>query len=227
MLTLENVSKEFVLSSGRRFNAVKDVSLDLNKGSVLGMMGDSGCGKSTTALIACRLLNQTSGKILLDNMDVSSHRRKALSQFRRSVQIVFQDPISAFDPLHTIRWSFSEAAAASGMTAEVQSERQDELCQSMDFPLCLLDRFPSEVSGGELQRAAIVRSLFIKPDYLILDEPTSMLDLSTQAQISRGILSIVQNDSIGILWITHDEALAKAVCDRILYMKDGMLVQQS
>lgn len=225
MLRLDKVSKDFLTGRRKRVQAVKSASFTMDRGEVVGLMGNSGCGKSTTALLACRLLNPTHGAVIFEGTDVTDCRRKGLTDFRMKVQIVFQDPVGAFDPMRTIDWSLREAVGRMEPGGGANASRQKELCQIMDFPLRLLDRHPTEMSGGELQRAAIVRSLMVHPKLLLLDEPTSMLDLSTQAQISRGILSIVALESVGVLWITHDDTLAKVVCDRVLMMKDGIVEQ--
>jgi peptide/nickel transport system ATP-binding protein len=224
MLRLENISKFFGAAQGKRFQVLSGINFNLKKGEIVGLMGDSGCGKTTTALIACKLIAPSSGSIYLDDIDVTQKNKKDLAVFRKNVQIVFQDPVSAFDPRHTIQWSLAEAAKTTSMLENEGERYQYDLCKILDFPIRLLDRYPHEMSGGELQRAAIIRPLLIHPQYLLLDEPTSMLDLSTQAQIVRSIQSIVKEKNVGVLWITHDEELAASICDRVLLMQSGKII---
>lgn len=226
MLCLENVKKHFNLGWGRTLKAVDEVDVALEEGEIVGLMGESGCGKTTTGLLACKLLAPTAGRVLLDGRDVTYDVGSDLKAFRKAVQIVFQDPLSAFNPRRTIAWSLKEAGEVTDDRPEEWKKRQEGLCSSFDYSIDLMTRFPHELSGGELQRAAIVRSLLVCPRFLIVDEPTSMLDLSTQAQIARGLRQRSQDQDMGILWITHDEELAAAVCDRVLLMEHGKIVSE-
>jgi peptide/nickel transport system ATP-binding protein len=226
MLRLDNISKIFDLGHGKYLHAVSEMSLTLMNGKIVGLMGDSGCGKTTTALIASRLITPSSGNIYLDDINMTQKNNKDIASFRKKVQIVFQDPVSAFNPRHTIRWSLAEAVKTTNKLENERIQNLKDLCKIFDFPIRLLDRYPHEMSGGELQRAAIIRPLLIHPKYLILDEPTSMLDLSTQAQIVRSLQLIVKQEKVGVLWITHDEELMSFLCDHVLLMQNGKIINE-
>lgn len=228
MLELARVSKTY--KSGfldrNTKTAVSDVSLQLRQGEILGLVGESGCGKSTLGRIAIRLLQPSSGRITLDGTDVTDLPEKRFREYRRKVQIIFQHPESALDPQFTLRESISESFNRVGIPREEQPARLEQLANEVNLPLDIIDRHPGQVSGGEIQRAALTRVLAFRPAYLVLDEPTSMLDVSVQAHILQLLKRKAKKDNIGMLFISHDLEVVKAMCDRVMVMKGGKIVEE-
>jgi peptide/nickel transport system ATP-binding protein len=203
-----------------------DVSLNVEKGRVIGLTGESGSGKTTMARIALRLTNPSSGSILLDGMEITHMSMKKLRPLRRHIQIVFQHPEGALDPEFRLRESIQEALLRSGVTRALLKERMEEACAEVDMPLELLDRYPSQVSGGEIQRAALARVLSFQPDYLFLDEPTSMLDVSVQAFILNLIKNRAIRDGMGVVLITHDIDIIRCMCSDVTVLSRGKIVDR-
>lgn len=220
MLELRHVTKIFKTGSGAKRTAVSSASLRLSPGETVGLLGESGCGKTTLAMVAMKLTRPDSGQVLLDGDDITGLGERAFRKSRGKVQMVFQNPISSFDPLRTNRWSLREAYDFFGRRPDL-----DEMAACFGLPADILDRRPAMVSGGEAQRVAIMRSLASDPEYLILDEPTSMLDLSIQASIMELLASIGKEAGWGTLLITHDVDLAACVCDRLYIMREGRIVE--
>jgi len=225
MLEAEGVGKRYRGErGGGTVWAVKDVSISLSPGEVVGLVGDSGCGKTTLAKIISRLIEPDQGRVMVDGEDVTSLRGRGLRRYRRSLQLVFQHPESALDPQHRIAWSVAEAYRAAGVPPSERRVRLDELVDRIAFPMDILERFPGEVSGGEIQRVALARALIMRPRYLILDEPTSMLDVSVQACILQSLKRLGPELGLGILLISHDEEVVKVMCDRVYRMDKGCII---
>jgi peptide/nickel transport system ATP-binding protein len=224
MLELDDVHVLFHSGSwpSRREHAALDgVSMQLRPGEILGVMGESGCGKTTMARVLCLLQHPTMGRVMLDGQDVSHSRGDDLQRFRRRVQIVFQHPESALNPRRNMEWSLREGIRASGIDPSAFPERREELIEALSIPEQIMSRFPHQVSGGEVQRIALARALAIRPDFLVLDEPTSMLDVSVQAHIMSTLLSYSRQAGTAILLVSHDRELVETFCHRILRMKEG------
>jgi len=228
MLELIRVSKTFrsgLLGTAAPV-AVQNVSLHLEKGQILGLIGASGCGKSTIARIAVRLLRPTAGRIKLDGKDVTTMPERLFRRYRRCIQIMFQHPEGALDPCYTLSESIDESFRRLTLPQKERDSLLNSLLAEVGLSHQVLDRRPDQVSGGEIQRAVLVRVLAFTPDYLVLDEPTSMLDLSVQAHILRLLGKKVRKDNIGLLFISHDLEVVRAMCDRVLVMKSGSIVEQ-
>jgi oligopeptide/dipeptide ABC transporter ATP-binding protein len=208
-------------------HAVDGVSLTIPAGTTLGLVGESGSGKSTFGRLVLRLLEPTSGTVLFDGDDVSRRRGTGLRPLRRAVQAVFQDPHSAFDPSSTILASLREPMTAHlQLSAADQRARAVELLELVGLGAAHLERFPSELSGGQLQRAAIARALVPEPRLVVLDEPVSSLDVSTQAQVVNLLRHLQQELGIAYLFIAHDLSIVRHVSDRIAVMYLGRIVEQ-
>jgi peptide/nickel transport system ATP-binding protein len=228
MLELIGVSKTFRTGfMGRnRKVAVDGVSLQLKEGEILGLVGESGCGKSTLGRMAVRLLPPSGGRIVLDGKDVTDMPEKKFREYRRRIQIIFQHPESALDPHFTLIDSVRESFNRLGIPKSEQTAVLERLADEVSLPLDILDRYPNQVSGGEIQRAVLTRVFAFKPRYLILDEPTSMLDVSVQAHILQLLKKKAREDRVGMLFISHDLEVVRAMCDRVMVMKEGRIIEE-
>lgn len=222
MLKAENISKSFIdRSSGKTFELLHDVSLEIKAGEAVALMGGSGSGKSTLARILLRLLPCDCGKIYFQGRDITQATAIDLSIFRRNVQFISQRPESFLDPRQTLGCSLQEAFTVFNLPYD--EEKIKEMLDLVKLNAELLQRYPHQVSGGEIQRICLVRALLLEPKLLILDEPTSMLDISVQAQILHLLRDIRQEKQLAYLFITHDKQLAKWLCDRVLHIDQGQL----
>lgn len=222
MLKAENISKSFVdRSDGKNFELLHDVSLELKSGEAVALMGGSGSGKSTLARILLRLLSCDSGKIYFQGQDITKATAKDLSIFRRNVQFISQRPESFLDPRQTLGSSLREAFNVFNLPYD--EEKIKDMLDLVKLNAELLQRYPHQVSGGEIQRICLVRALLLEPKLLVLDEPTSMLDISVQAQILHLLRDIRMEKQLAYLFITHDKQLAKWLCDRVLHIEQGQL----
>lgn len=224
MLKAENISKSFIdRSSGKTFELLHDVSLEIKAGEAVALMGGSGSGKSTLARILLRLLSCDSGKIYFQGQNITQATGKDLSIFRRNVQFISQRPESFLDPRQTLGSSLREAFIVFNLPYD--EEKIKEMLDLVKLNAELLQRYPHQVSGGEIQRICLVRALLLEPKLLVLDEPTSMLDISVQAQILHLLRDIRKEKQLAYLFITHDKQLAKWLCDRVLHIEQGKLKQ--
>lgn len=228
MLELRNISKYYKsgLFDSHPSIAVEDVSLTLEQGEIIGIFGESGCGKSTIARIAARLLDPSAGEIILKGHDITKLNDQALKKYRSMVQIIFQHPEEAFNPLYSIKSSIFEGYARLGVPKNERINLLEHIAKRVNLPLEIIDRYPGQVSGGEIQRAVLARTLAFNPEFLILDEPTSMLDVSVQAHILNIIRNICDEENTGVLLISHDMDVVKAMCDRVIVMKEGTIVER-
>lgn len=222
MLKAENISKSFIdRSSGKNFELLHDVSLEIKASEAVALMGGSGSGKSTLARILLRLLPCDSGKIYFQEQEISNAAGKDLKNFRRNVQFISQRPESFLDPRQTLGCSLKEAFTVFNLSYD-----EDKIKVMLDLVKLnaeLLQRYPHQVSGGEIQRICLVRALLLEPKLLILDEPTSMLDISVQAQILHLLRDIREEKHLAYLFITHDKQLAEWLCDKFLHIEQGRL----
>lgn len=222
MLKAENISKSFIdRSSGKTFELLHDVSLEIKAGEAVALMGGSGSGKSTLARILLRLLSCDSGKIYFQGQNITQATGKDLSIFRRNVQFISQRPESFLDPRQTLGSSLREAFIVFNLPYD--EEKIKEMLDLVKLNAELLQRYPHQVSGGEIQRICLVRALLLEPMLLVLDEPTSMLDISVQAQILHLLRDIRREKQLAYVFITHDKQLAKWLCDRVLHIEQGQL----
>lgn len=222
-----NVSKAFASRRlfGRALPAVRDVSLRVDAGETLAVIGASGCGKSTLGRLLLGLLRADSGTVLLDDVDTASVSRVRRGALRRKMQILFQHPYAAFDPRFSLRASLVEPLLLHRRATAREAHRKvDALTVGFGMPADILDRYPHQVSGGQLQRLGLARVLTLEPDVLVLDEPTSMLDVSVQAQVLELLQAVQRERGISYLFITHDLDVACAVAHRIAVMDQGMIV---
>ena len=222
MLKAENISKSFIdRSSGKSFRLLQDVSLGIAPGEAVALMGGSGSGKSTLARLLLRLLPCDAGKIYFRGTEITELSGKELAGFRRSVQFISQRPESFLDPRKTLSYSLREALEVFSLP--YAEEQALEMLDLVKLNAKLLERYPHQVSGGEIQRICLVRALLLEPELLILDEPTSMLDISVQAQILHLLKDIRTQKQIAYLFISHDRLISEWLCDRVVRIEQGLI----
>jgi oligopeptide/dipeptide ABC transporter ATP-binding protein len=208
-------------------HAVDDVDLAVIRGETLGLVGESGSGKSTLARLLLRLIRPTSGQVVLGGDDITAVKGAPLRTLRRKMQLVFQDPYSSFDPLATIGSSVGEALVVhTDLDRGAREQRTAELLDHVRLPASFARRRPREVSGGQLQRAAIARALATEPEVLALDEPLSSLDVATQVQMVDLLGELQDRLGIAYLFISHDLSLVRSLSHRVAVMYLGRIVEE-
>lgn len=233
VFTVTNLSVHFVQKKGlfsrnkTIFKAVDGLSFRLQQGKTLALVGESGCGKTTASRALLRLLPTAGGEIEYRNQNVLALSGRALRNYRKKVQIIFQDPFSSMNPRMTVGDIIAEGMYAQGMKRSIISKRQKQLIQQVNLPSTSLHRYPHQFSGGQRQRICIARALATEPDILICDEPTSALDVSVQAQILNLLKELQQDTGISYLFITHNMGVVSYIADDVLVMKDGLAVEYS
>lgn len=210
-----------------QIQAVDDVSLTLEENESQGVIGESGCGKTTLLKTVIGLHEPTEGEILFKGKDVTNLGRKDSKDFRSNVQIIFQDPFNSLDPKMTVRETLSEPLKIHGM-----DDHEDRIHNVLDRvelqPVDqYIDRFPRQLSGGEKQRVAIARALIVEPDLILADEPTSMLDVSTQAALLELLDDILEESDASMLYISHDLSTVSYICQKVNVMYLGRIVERN
>ena len=232
VLQVEDLVKEFPVKHLFRPNetvvAVDHVNFEVHRGSAVGLVGESGSGKSTTARCIIRLLDPTSGRVLFNGEDVASASGASLKQLRRKMQIVFQDPYSSLNPRMRVEDIISEGIRIHHLAKSDEQRRRRvlELLDLVGLEAAHSRRKPSSFSGGQLQRIGIARALAVDPDVLICDEPVSSLDVSIQAQILNLFRKLQLELNLTMLFIAHDLATVRHLCEYIVVMQDGKVVEQ-
>jgi peptide/nickel transport system ATP-binding protein len=208
--------------------AVDDVSFEIRRGETLGLVGESGCGKSTVGRALLRLYEPTAGRILFDGEDISELGSEEMRALRRRMQIVFQDPFSSLNPRHSVARIIGEPLRAHGLAGRRGAARRaSELLEIVGLPRDAAGRYPHEFSGGQRQRIGLARALALNPDFIVADEPVSALDVSIQAQIINLLEQLQQEFSLTYLFIAHDLAVVRHISDRIAVMYLGSIVEIS
>ena len=227
ILQLSHISKIFYSEKTGEIPAVTDVSLDVSEGECVGIVGESGCGKSTIARMITRITNVTEGKILLDGQDITTVPEKDLKSVYQKIQMVFQDPYSVFSPRMQVGTFLEEGLVYYGITTRKQARKEAQtLLRMVELSTDLLDRFPHELSGGQLQRVVIARAISIEPRLVILDEATSALDVSVQKQVLKLLVKLQQRLGLTYLFIGHDLAVVRSISHRIVIMYAGIVVEE-
>ncbi|MGC8987919.1 MAG: ABC transporter ATP-binding protein [Infirmifilum sp.] len=227
LIKVENVKKYFRVRGSlfKTLKAVDDVSFSIKEGETLGLVGESGCGKSTLGRVIIRLIEPTSGHIFFRSKDITSLKGEELKRFRKEAQIVFQDPNTSLNPRLTILETLTEPLYEHGIHLSDPEEFITQRLNEVGLGREHLYRYPHELSGGQRQRVAILRALLLDPSFVVLDEPTSSLDVSVQAQILNILKGIQAEKKITYLFISHDMGVIKYMSHRIAVMYLGNIVE--
>jgi oligopeptide/dipeptide ABC transporter ATP-binding protein len=231
LLSVEHLAREFAVRAdgwgmaARVLRAVDDVSFHVGPGETLGLVGESGCGKTTVGRLILRLLPVTAGRIVFDGQDVTDAPERHLRDFRRAVQVVFQDPYSSLNPRLTVRDIVGEPLRNFGATRRAASARVGELLDTVGLPAAYRSRYPHAFSGGQRQRIGIARALALGPRLLVCDEAVSSLDVSVQAQILNLLADLQRQLGLALLFISHNLAVVRHVSHRVAVMYLGRLVE--
>ena len=233
ILEVRNLVKYFPIRKGllRRtvgqVHAVDGVDLEIKHGETIGLVGESGCGKSTLARTILKLIEPTSGTIVIDGRDVTHYKRKQMREVRRQLQIVFQDPYASLNPRMTVRNIVSEPLVIHrlGGARNERNRRVEELLRTVGLSPEHANRFPHEFSGGQRQRIGVARALALNPELLILDEPVSALDVSIRAQVINLFESLQREFNLTFLFVAHDLSIVRHVSNRVAVMYLGKIVE--
>ncbi|MEQ9643252.1 MAG: dipeptide ABC transporter ATP-binding protein [Alphaproteobacteria bacterium] len=235
LLSVRNLTKTFPVTRGMilskvvgRVRAVDDVSFELNEGETLGVVGESGCGKSTTGRLVMRLLEPEAGQILFDGNHIEGLQGEALRALRRDLQMIFQDPFASLNPRMTVHEVLSEPLAVHGLAKGKDAEdRVQELLRLVGLSSWHAVRYPHEFSGGQRQRIGIARALAVDPRLIVCDEPVSALDVSIQAQVINLLQDLQQRFGLSYVFIAHDLAVVRHIANRVAVMYLGKIVEQA
>ena len=222
------VEKSLFGGTKRWFDAVKALDMTLQTGQALGIIGESGSGKTTIALALCRLLSnqaRVSGQVNINGQDIMALSKSDLRQFRAQVQMVFQDPFASINPRMTVLQIIEEGLLVQGFDKATRLQSVIDSLETVHLPADFLQRYPHELSGGQRQRVALARALVTQPRLLILDEPTSALDSTTQVTVVNLLREIQEKLTISYVFISHDLKVVRALCQQIMVLKDGMCIE--
>ncbi len=221
---------ESIISRKELFvRAVDGIDFDIKKGEIFGLVGESGSGKTTTGRLILKLIEPTSGKILFEGKDITGLPEKDFKVYRRKMQIIFQDPYESLNPRMTIFDIIAEPIRVQGV-AEEEHEVEEKVFKALEDvqlvpPEEFIYRYPHELSGGQRQRVATARALVLNPEFIVADEPVSMLDASIRAEVLNVMFELMRKYNVSFMYITHDLALARHICDRIAVMYLGKIME--
>ena len=232
LLSVRDISVEYPIRQNGKpgtLKAVDRVSFDLGRSEILGLVGESGSGKSTLARAILRITPTTSGQALLEGTDILSLNKRALRAYRDQMQLVFQDPLDSLNPRMTTYQSVAEAlyCSSAGYSNSEVSKRVHAALDMVQLPKTAATRYPHEFSGGQRQRIAIARAIVTRPKLLVCDEAVSALDVSVQAQILNLLKDLRSELGMSMLFISHDMAVVRHICDRVLVMYFGRMVERA
>ncbi|MGV3266451.1 ABC transporter ATP-binding protein [Cytobacillus pseudoceanisediminis] len=227
LLKVNNLKKHFSMGKGQTLKAVDDVSFHIKQGETFGIVGESGCGKSTAGRTIIGLYNRTEGEVLYDGKNVHTMTEKERFAFHRKMQMIFQDPYASLNPRSTVQEIISEPMEVHGLypNKKERLERVYQLLEDVGLNRDHANRYPHEFSGGQRQRIGIARALALDPEFIIADEPISALDVSVQAQVVNLLKGLQKKKGLTYLFIAHDLSMVKHISDRIGVMYLGNLVE--
>lgn len=225
ILETQNLKKYFKSGAGM-VHAVDDISFQIHEGETVGLVGESGCGKSTFGRTLIHLNESTDGKILFQGKDVTKLSKKEMVEYRKQVQMIFQDPYSSLDPRQTVSDIIKEPLQLAGMSHEEMKNRTKELMDTVGIEKRLRMSYPHELDGGRRQRVGIARALALNPKFIVCDEPVSALDVSIQAQILNLLMDLQKDLGLTYLFITHDMSVVKHISNHICVMYLGQMVEK-
>jgi len=232
LLTVRSLRKYFPVYGGllskvvNQVKAVDDVSFEIHEGEILGLVGESGCGKTTVGRMSLRLMQPTSGNVYFEDVDIFRLNRKELARLRPKMQIIFQDPYSSLNPRFTVEQIIGEALSVHfRINGKALRTKVESLMEKVGLSSMYLNRYPHEFSGGQRQRIGIARALALGPRYIVCDEPVSALDVSIQAQIINLLQTLQQEENLSMLFISHDLNVVKHLSQRTAVMYLGKIVE--
>ena len=227
LLEVKNLQKYFYMGRKQTLKAVDNISFDIYKGETFGLVGESGCGKSTTGRTIIRLYGKTAGEVNFNGKDVHKLTEKEKFAFHRNMQMIFQDPYASLNPRSTVKEIISEPMEVHGIykNSKERTERVYQLLEDVGLNREHANRYPHEFSGGQRQRIGIARALALNPDFIIADEPISALDVSVQAQVVNLMKRLQKEKGLTYLFIAHDLSMVKHISDRIGVMYLGKMME--
>ena len=225
LVKVENLCKYFQVGRNATLKAVDNVSFEINKGETVSLVGESGCGKSTTGRTVIKLYEPTSGKVYYDGEDITKYNKAQKKEFTKKVQMIFQNPYASLNPRMTVKEIVGEGLKQQGVPSAEIEAKVEELLKVVGLNKDHMSRFPHEFSGGQRQRIGIARALSVDPEFIICDEPISALDVSIQAQVINMLKELQEEKGLTYLFIAHDLSVVKYISDRVVVMYLGTIVE--
>ena len=225
LVQVKDVCKYFHVGKHADLKAVDHVSFDIYKGETVGLVGESGCGKSTMGRCMIRLYEPTSGEVIYDGKDITKLSKAEQKEFCQKVQMIFQNPYASLNSRMTVKEIVGEGLKEHGMPSKEADEKVQQLLETVGLNKDHMSRFPHEFSGGQRQRIGIARALSVNPDFIICDEPISALDVSVQAQVINMLKELQEERGLTYLFIAHDLSVVKYISDRVIVMYLGTVVE--